>query len=855
MAKDSYYVLCVDDEPGILESLSEIVSAAGFTPLTAPSSTAAEALLAAHHRKTALILCDYNLPGINGLEFRRNTLESYRGIPFVLVSGFITREDALKGVELQVAGFVEKPFSAGHIESAVKEKSTLRIASLKEDEELQQGFVADAENLLEEMESLLLSLEAAPDDLETINRIFAIAHTIKGASGFFQPKTIHRFTHAFEDFLSPFKKQQKALTPEALAVLLQGLDTIKGLLKTFAEGHPGTAPVEELTEIFLAENTSRARDPEKSASPRAARAPNTSPRDEVKVPFAVLDEFMELSSEIIVIRNMINKIVKSVEKETPGNRNVVLLSELLDEMHKINGQMQDKVVDLRKVGCKSLFRPLKRAVHDLARSLGKEIDFITVGDSLRIDTAVAEVLSNSLIHMVRNCADHGIESPAERTARGKHSTGTISVEAKETNQEIQVIVSDDGKGIDPEVIRRKVVEKSLRSQEQAASMGEQELFSMIFESGFSTAAQVTDVSGRGVGMDMVKKAVSGIGGKIELSSTPGKGSEIRLIIPVPKMVTIINSLMVRAGTHWLAIPQDSLLRLIRFEGAEIEKVLRKMEGADFLDSGGELLPALNLEAALNPNGGGSRFTCAREKNELSFAVVTCESGRFALSVDEIQDTEDTVVKKLGIPLAEIPFYRGATFLGDGQVGLILNIQGLARHTGIFEHAMVRSSDAGPSNAASTQRSILLFGLSQPGVYGIPLDGIFRLEKLRKSDLQTSGKISTLVYRGAVCPFFPLGEILGFGPEETDPDDGSLSALVFSEGKNFIAFGVRDIIDLVYHDISGDFEPPRRPGVAGIFPFPAGVVTLLDRDQLLAMALSRLIKPELPAGRNPGHIST
>jgi len=845
----SLYVLCVDDEPELLDALGDAVRARGLIPLTANSAAEAMPLLAKHHRSIVLVLSDYNMPDVHGLELRAKMLGEFKHVPFVIVSGHITREDALKGVELKIAGFAEKPFSPETMDNIIKEHSAERIANIRDEAELVQGFVADAENLIEEVESLLLVLESNPADMETINRIFAIAHTIKGASGFFVPKTIHRFTHAYEDFLSPYKKNAQPVPPEAVSVLLKGLDVIKSLLPPLQNGTAEPAPLEELLQVFNApKEKSPHRDGETKTGSEAKAVQPPSPRDEIKVPISVLDQFMELSGEITVIRNMINKLVRAVEKDIPGNKNVNLLSELLDEMHKINGQMQDKVLDLRKFSCKNIFRPLKRAVRDLAGNLKKEIDFQTHGEELRVDTAVAEILGNSLIHMVRNCVDHGIENSETRRTAGKNPTGTISVEAKELNQEVVITIRDDGKGIDPEMIRRKVVEKKLYTTEAAARMTLQELQAVIFESGFSTAAQVTDVSGRGVGMDMVKKAVTGGGGRIEIESQPGKGSTIRLIIPVPKMVMIINSLLVRGGQHLLAIPQENLVRLLSVPSGHRKEVIRHTQGADFLFVENELFPILRLEATLALQSERS-FSIPQGSEELRFALVSCEECRFALLVDEIFDVEDTVVKKLGQHLQDISLYRGATFLGDGRVGLILNISGLARHSGIggtipgAQSTGVISSERIADNQSKI-RNLLLLEMRKPGLFGIFLDDIFRLENIPAKDLQRSGNIRIAIYRNEACPIFSGDDLLRYSSEsdkESDASKNQLSILILSIDGYFLGIDVERIIDLVETNALADTELSDRKGISGALIHNEQTVTILNAAELFELAHERGIR--------------
>ena len=286
---------------------------------------------------------------------------------------------------------------------------------------------------------------------------------------------------------------------------------IAGLRK----GEEWTQNVEDLAKIFDI----------KSGAPQAAQADAgqgaagparaDAAKDTVNVPAVMLDEFMELSGEITVIRNMVNKLVRVIEKETPGNKNVQHLGELLDEMHKINSGMQGRLIETRKVALSKVFRPLPRTVRDTARALGKTINLKIEGDSIRVDTALAQALSDSLVHIVRNSLDHGIEPKEKRLERKKNPEGTIIIRAREVGEDVIVSIQDDGGGLDTSRIKKKAVERGLYTASEIEQLSISKIYSLIFESGFSTAQQVTDVSGRGVGMDMVRSSIQKVKGRKE----------------------------------------------------------------------------------------------------------------------------------------------------------------------------------------------------------------------------------------------------------------------------------------------------------------------------------------------------
>lgn len=588
-------ILCVDDEPALVDLISEIVSHLGFEVLTALNAEDAFEIVERESARLALVLSDHSMPGKSGFELRQMMLENHKQVPFVLVSGQVSRETALEAIELKISGFLAKPFQRRDLEQMIAAQSKDRVASILEEDELREGFVNDAEMLINEMENLLLALENDLESTEGLDRLFACAHTIKGASGFFKPNTIHQFVHRFEDYLSPFKKGEHPLDATGVQTLLSGLDTIKELIRALAE--QTTPPqLETLVKVFEV-------DREKSAAPagevktRTETAPGPKAQkaeDEIRVPINVLNEFMETSGEITVLRNMVNKVLQGMEVTRGDDANVAMLTELMSEMHKSISFMQDKIEDLKKVPVSHLVRPLNRTLRDLCGSLRKQIQLGIDGEQLRVDHHLAEVLGKCLIHLLRNAADHGIEAPEARVAAGKAEQGHLQIAFSETTEQVLVRITDDGKGIDAARIKQKALEKQLITPEEAARKTDDEIRLLIFEAGFSTAEQVSDVSGRGVGMDMVRQTIADAGGRVELKSVVGQGTELTLRLPVPKSVMIINALLIRFKDQTYALPQDSVDRIVTLEEPGVFERLKMIGDVVFGESQGRLDPILGL---------------------------------------------------------------------------------------------------------------------------------------------------------------------------------------------------------------------------------------------------------------------
>ena len=378
----TYSILCVDDEVEILELLEHNFSGLNFNVITTSSPVDALRIISEKSNEIALIISDFKMPEMNGFELRQKCLQNFKDIPFVILSGFVSRDEALKGVDLKISKFLSKPIDFQALEKVVLAETTDRVTNLNEERELLQGFVVDAEGLLEEMEAILLSFEeGCTPGVESVNRIFAIAHTIKGSSGFFKPDTVHRFTHHFEDYLTPYKKNNDSFQGEIVGVCLNVVDMLRTLLKAMTNGRMSDYVLEDLLKMFskvstIAEGTESKETVAKV--PSVSKNVDAKVRDEIRVGVDILDQFMELSGEITVIRNVINKQVRKIEKDIVGNKDVALLATMLDEMLRINGALQDKVVEMRKVPLKNVVRPLQRTIRDLGVSLKKDFQYYTL---------------------------------------------------------------------------------------------------------------------------------------------------------------------------------------------------------------------------------------------------------------------------------------------------------------------------------------------------------------------------------------------------------------------------------------------------------------------------------------------
>ena len=551
-------VLCVDDEPGILEIYSQAITAAGLTPILCTNPIVAEQRFRDEIANIVLVISDLQMPEKSGFEFRSAILPEALTVPFVVVSAYITKEMALEAIDLKIDGFFDKPVSDLEFAGFLDKFSKPRIESIRESQMIEAVFIEEATAIIEEMDSVLLGLDQDRASAERINLIFRCVHTIKGSSGVLPTDIVTRYAHHYEDIISSLKKGELEFTDAVYETLLKGFDRIKELLAAASAKTLRTYRLEDLLLDLELQPASRA--PTDSSAQEGAKAQpqaaaQQKPKENISVPIEILESLSGCSGEITVIRNMVNKLVRSIAQQNPGSSDVQNLGELLDEMHKVNSTVQSHITDLRKVPISNVLKTIPRIVRDLGKELNKPISLKVEGEKLRIDNSLAHVLSNSLVHLIRNSADHGIEDPATRKALGKPEIGSVYIDCREVGEEILITIKDDGRGIDPDKIRSKALEKSLYTATQLSEMSSQQILAIIFASGFSTAAKVSDVSGRGVGMDMVKTSVEAVGGSITIDSLFGSGSTFTLRLPVPKSVLIITSLVVEIAGRVFALGQ------------------------------------------------------------------------------------------------------------------------------------------------------------------------------------------------------------------------------------------------------------------------------------------------------------
>jgi len=517
----------------------------------------------------------------------------------------------------------------------------------------------------------------------------------------------------------------------------------------------------------------------------------------VRVGVDVLDALMTTVSELVLTRNQLMQTIRGLEDED--------LKVPLQRLSAVTGELQDGVMKTRMQPIGDAWRKLPRIIRDVSTDLGKKIELVMDGSDTELDRQVLELIKDPLTHMVRNSADHGLETPADRIKAGKPEKGVITLKAFHEGGHIIISIADDGMGLNTARIGEKALDKGLTTQDELAAMTEQQIHRFIFAPGFSTAAKVTNLSGRGVGMDVVRTNIEQIGGVVDVTSTAGKGSHFKIKIPLT--LAIVSALIIGSHKQRFAIPQLAVRELVRV-GAGSDHAVESLSGARVMRLRDRLMPLVDLQEVLgvSPSVGEAG---AEAKVDTGFVVVLDAGGRnVGLIVDNVLDTEEIVVKPLSDSLRGVGAYSGATILGDGTVIMILDPNGLAGEivTSMEDEAHYAANAAAAAEPQNTQRLLLVrAGGNEPKA--VPLALVTRLEEFQPDAIETTNGRLVVQYRGRLMPIVPLGGQIGGMQGQRQP------VLVFSEGHGAIGLAVDQIVDVVEERVDLQMRSDK-PGIIG-----------------------------------------
>jgi two-component system chemotaxis sensor kinase CheA len=718
--------------------------------------------------------------------------------------------------------------------------------------EVIREFLLETHENLAQLDADLIALEKEPSGRETLARAFRTLHTVKGTAGFLGYVKLQGVSHSAEHLLSKLRAGELVFNQPIATALLGVVDAIRQVLAAVeADGTEGAGEYSELiAQLDVLRDGAVAKPqalvvplpppppprsitpvpspsiiapmPEaESNEPRVAAVADTS----LRVDVGLLDKLMTLVGELVLARNQIVQF--SSTQENAG------FSGTVQRLNLLTSELQANVMKTRMQPIGAVWGKFPRIVRDLALACGKKVRFEMDGKETELDKTIVESIRDPLTHIVRNAVDHGIEKPEVRTANGKPAEGRLSLRAYHEGGKVMIEIVDDGGGIDPLRVRDKAVRAKLITAEDAMRMTDTTLVNLVFLPGFSTAEQVTHFSGRGVGMDVVRTNVEKIGGTVELESVAGRGTTVRMKIPLT--LAIIPALTITTAGERYCIPQVSLVELLRVD----VRVIESMHGAPVHRLRGNLLPIDYLDEQLG-------LPSARAPGDgVSIVVLQAENRQFGLVVDTIHDTEEIVVKPLQKQLKGLAAFAGATIMGDGRVALILDILGLAHRAGVISGTRSRTAaeqTETPTDASAKRESFLIFTANGGERMAIPLGCVARLEEFASADLEWAGARRVVQYRGEILPLIDASRELRRlarggratrNTRETHSDRKTQVVVCSALGKQ-IGVIVDRIVDIA-EEVVATRREASRPGVKFVGVVQNSVTEILDVDALVRAA--------------------
>ncbi len=720
-------------------------------------------------------------------------------------------------------------------------------------DDLLRDFLTETAESLDRVDAELVRFEQEPNNGEILGNIFRLVHTIKGTCGFLGLPRLEMLSHAAESLMGKFR-DGSPVTTEAVTLILSTIDRIKTILgeleKQESEPAGGDGDLIEQLGRLAAEGNARpqsamrretdghvrtippvaadVRPSSESVEAVAAqqslpepgpKSPAERPEDErsavnhsIRVNVETLDHLMTTVSELVLTRNQLLEIVRRHEDSD--------FKVPLQRLSNVTAELQEGVMKTRMQPIGNAWQKLPRVVRDLCAELGKQIALEMEGAETELDRQVLELIKDPLTHLVRNCADHGIESAAERLAAGKPAKGTIRLSACHQGGHIIIEIADDGRGLDMARIRAKAVELGVAGEAELAAKSETEIGNLIFMAGFTTAKQITSISGRGVGMDVVRANIEQIGGTVELKSVAGAGTTFTVKIPLT--LAIVSALIVEAGGERFAIPQLSVIELVRASTSG-EHRIERIKDAPVLRLRNKLLPLVQLKEVLR---------LGEAEADKGFVVVTQVGNQiFGVVVDSVFHTEEIVIKPMSSKLRHIAAFSGTTILGDGAVIMIVDPNGIAQALGravTIAPAEQIGADDTPDAESEDLTPLLVFRAGSQQPKAVLLSLVARLEEIDCRRIEISNGHFLVQYRDQLMPLLRLDAGNGIKQEGAQP------ILVFADQGRCMGLAVDEIVDIVEQRL--DIEVASdRPGVLGYAVVKGSATEIIDIGHFLPKA--------------------
>ncbi len=778
-------------------------------------------------------------------------------------------------------------------------------------------FLVESSENLDQLDRDLVELEKNPASKELLARIFRTVHSIKGATGFLGFEKLGAVAHVGENLLSHLREGALLLNPEITSGLLALVDAIRKMLSEIeaqgqeAEadysalvntltrlqggGHVGKDPP-PLPPLPLAAETSvtdrspfghvalssgadhrpgsasahggqkePAHDVDAAPQPSAAspdkRIPAAKPPRErkeagslsasgesLRVDVRLLDNLMNLVGELVLARNQILQVCSRQE-------DAAFLA-TSQRLNLITSELQEGVTKVRMQPIEIVWQKFPRLVRDLALQCAKQVRLEMMGEETELDKAIVEAIQDPLTHLVRNAVDHGIEAPEVRRAKGKPAEGCLLLRAFHENGQVSIEISDDGAGIDLDHVRQIAVSRRLITPEKARLLDDRETMNLIFLPNFSTATAVTSVSGRGVGMDVVKTNIGRIGGTLDIQSKLGAGTTIRMRIPLT--LAIVPALLIRAGGDRYAIPQVSVVELVRLDKSGEESHIDRIQDVVIYRLRERLLPLVFLDA--EPQGRASPSAAALDvatNTARTIVVLQTQDRQFGLVVDQVNDTEEIVVRPLGQQLKSVSIYAGATILGDGRVALVLDVPGLAARACLPAQGDERAqaSRAGESQDIGPESIKLLLSVDlNDERVAVPLSQVTRLEEFPRSRVERTGRQEVLQYGNEILPLFTFSGLPADGQRgrsdanREGEENGKIQVVVCRQDGRALGLVVGRVLDIVEHELTNPGSSSRE-GMCALTVIEGRITRILDLEEIFRSIVSG--PPRSPVGVEAG----
>ncbi|TGX52311.1 chemotaxis protein CheA [Sphingomonas gei] len=658
-------------------------------------------------------------------------------------------------------------------------------------DDLIQEFIAETRETLEALSGEIVAWEAQPDDRARLDAIFRFVHTVKGSCGFLDLPRLGRLSHAAEDVLAQVREGLRS--PDRLLVnaVLAIVDRIGELVEAIDSG---TSLPDQGDELLIGALAEGAAEVAQANIPGLHRAPARS----VRLNVDLLDRMMSGMSDMVLARNELARRLRGGDVDPT-------IEAALERLSLTVGEMRDTVTRTRMQKIDALFSALPRMVRDTAAGLGKSVLLNVEGSDVELDREMIEMMRDPLVHIIRNSIDHGIEAPVERRAAGKRENGRLTVSARQSGNQIIIEISDDGRGIDTEKLIRKLVANG-RDEAKLRGLSERAKLELVFEPGLSSKDVVSEVSGRGVGMDIVRASIEQIGGRVDLDSIPGKG--LKLAIHVPLTLSIISAIVVGAGGQRFAISRQAIEEIVTDQGEAIR--IDTIGGAQVLSVRGRRMPLLNLCEVLG-------LTRAVHNGPRMISIVNIGEGSYALAADMVLDNEELVIKPASPAVMSTGVYAGQTLPDSGLPMLLLDCAGIAHVAGLdFSRDDDHVEDEAIAEAELGMPALLFIDLDGAR-RAVPLAAVDRVEQVDGDSVRFAAGRRRVTIDGRILPLAAQGDIAG---------RARLNVLRLKDGANEVSYAIDEALDIIL--LPEELVPAREPGpIAGVALIDGEQVELLD----------------------------